>query len=128
MIDRSPPPTTTQATLSWAREALVLVLAFTAGAGAYFAAVQTPTLRLQDIAGALAAGATATFVVTNTSVAIGDVVVLSVRSGPTAATSVFSVSAVAAGSFSVKAWNLSAATADTGAPILNFAVIKAVGA
>lgn len=76
----------------------------------------------------LAAGAEAIFTVTNSAVAIGDVVVLSVRSGPTANTSVFSVSAVAAGSFAIKASNLHAATADTGAPIINFAVIKAVGA
>lgn len=76
----------------------------------------------------LAAGAEAVATVTATSVAIGDVVVLSVQSGPTANTSVFSVSTVAAGSFAIKAHNLHATTADTGAPILNFAVIKAATA
>lgn len=76
----------------------------------------------------LAAAAEATFTVTNSSVAIGDVVVLSARSGQTAATSVPIVSAVAAGSFDITLTNLSAATADTGAMIINFAVIKAVSA
>ena len=73
----------------------------------------------------LAAGAKATFVVTNSSVGIRDLVMISVVSGPTADTSVFDVSATAAGSFSIKASNVSAATADTGAPIINFAVIRA---
>lgn len=76
----------------------------------------------------LAAGAEAIFTVTNSAVAIGDVVAISVRSGPTANTSIFSVSAVAAGSFNIKITNRHASTADTGAPIINFAVIKAVGA
>lgn len=74
----------------------------------------------------LAAGAEATFTVNNNTVGLMDVPVLAVRSGPTASTSVFSVSAVAAGSFNIRARNLSANTADTGAPIINFVVIKAV--
>lgn len=76
----------------------------------------------------LAAGAEAVFVVTNSSVAVGDVVVISARSGQTAGTSVPIVSAVAAGSFDITLTNLNAATADTGAMIINFAVIKAVSA
>jgi hypothetical protein len=76
----------------------------------------------------LAAGAEATFTVTNTSVAVGDVVVISARSGQTAGTSVPIVSAVAAGSFDITLTNLHASTADTGAMIINFAVIKAVAA
>lgn len=76
----------------------------------------------------LAAGAEATFVVTNTKVAVGDVVILSPRSGQTANTSVAFVSAVAAGSFSITLSNLNGSTADTGAMIINFAVIKAVSA
>jgi hypothetical protein len=55
----------------------------------------------------LAAGDEATFTVTNTAVAVGDVVVVS---------------------FNIRLTNLSADTADTGASIINFAVIKAVGA
>jgi ABC-type uncharacterized transport system YnjBCD ATPase subunit len=76
----------------------------------------------------LAAGDEATFTVTNTAVAVGDVVVVSLRSGATANTSIPVVSAVAAGSFNIRLTNLSADTADTGASIINFAVIKAVGA
>jgi hypothetical protein len=38
------------------------------------------------------------------------------------------VSAVAAGSFDIRLTNLHASTADTGASIINFAVIKAVSA
>jgi hypothetical protein len=73
----------------------------------------------------LAANASASFVVTNSQVAIRDVVTLSVVSGPTADTSVFSVSATAAGSFTIRIANVSTTTADTGAPIINFIVTKA---
>lgn len=76
----------------------------------------------------LAAAAEATFVVTNDKVAIGDVIAISARSGQTAGTSFPYVSAVAAGSFSITLSNLHAATADTGAMVINFAVIKAVSA
>jgi|TARA_R110000744_G_scaffold227160_1_gene345400 hypothetical protein len=76
----------------------------------------------------LAAGAEATFTVTNSSVAIGDVIVLSARSGQTAATSIPAVTTVAAGSFDITLTNLNASTADTGPMIINFAVIKAVSA
>src|SRR3972149_2773737 len=76
----------------------------------------------------LAAGVEATFTVTNSAVAIGDTVVLSARSGQTAATSVPIVTAVASGSFYITLTNLHASTADTGAMIINFAVIKAVSA
>ena len=74
----------------------------------------------------LAAEATATFVVTNSKVDIGDVVVIAVRSGPTSGATSFRVTAVAAGSFSISATNnnVAAGTADTGAPVINFAVIK----
>ena len=76
----------------------------------------------------LAAGAEATFTVTNSAVAVGDVVVVSLRSGATAGTSVPLVTAVAAGSFDLTLTNLHASTADTGASIINFAVIKSVSA
>jgi hypothetical protein len=76
----------------------------------------------------LAAGAEATFTVTNSTVAIGDVVVVCARSGQTAGTSVPIVTAVAAGSFNITLTNLHASTADTGAMIINFVVIKAVSA
>lgn len=76
----------------------------------------------------LAAGAEATFTVTNSTVAIGDVVVICARSGQTAATSIPVVTAVAAGSFDITLTNLHATLADTGAMVINFCVIKAVSA
>lgn len=78
----------------------------------------------------LAAEASAVFVVTNNMVEIGDVVVLSVRSGQVALNTQLSVTAVANGSFSITVVNNNAAagTAETGAIVINFAVIKAVTA
>ena len=76
----------------------------------------------------LAAGAEATFTVTNSAVEVGDVVVVALRSGATAGTSIPVVTAVAAGSFDITLTNLHASTADTGASIINFVVIKAVSA
>ncbi len=78
----------------------------------------------------LAAEASAVFVVTNSEVAIGDVVVVSMRSGSVALNTEVVVSAVAAGSFSLTVinGNVAAGTAETGAIIINFAVIKAVSA
>jgi hypothetical protein len=76
----------------------------------------------------LAAAAEASFTVTNAYVAVGDCVVVTARSGQTAGTSVPFVTTVAAGSFVITLSNLHASTADTGAMIINFAVIKAVAA
>lgn len=72
----------------------------------------------------LAAAAEATFTVTNSRVAINDVVVICSRSGQTAGTSIAAVTAVAAGSFDITLSNHHASTADTGAMIINFVVIK----
>lgn len=78
----------------------------------------------------LAAEATAEFTVTNSAVAIGDVVVVSQQSGAVAAGTIVFVSTVAAGSFKIKVHNgnVAAGTAETGAILINFAVIKAVSA
>ena len=81
----------------------------------------------------LAAGASAEFTVTNSSVAVGDVVVVSQRSGSSnvagvAGTTHVHVVTVAAGSFIVSVDNKSSTTAETGAIIINFAMIKAVAA
>lgn len=76
----------------------------------------------------LAAGAEATFTVTNSTCAVGDVPVVAARSGQTAATSIPYVSAVAAGSFDITLSNLNGSTADTGAMIINFVIVKAVSA
>lgn len=76
----------------------------------------------------LAAEASAVFVVTNSKVEIGDVVVACIRSGAVALNTDVIVSAVAAGSFSLTVvnGNVAAGTAETGAIVINFAVIKAV--
>lgn len=78
----------------------------------------------------LAAEASAAFVVTNSAVAIGDVVVVSQRSGSNGGNTDVTVYAVANGSFTIRVSNNNAAagTAETGAIIINFAVIKAVSA
>lgn len=78
----------------------------------------------------LAAEGTADFIVTNSSVAIGDVVVLSQRSGSNGGGTLVNVAAVAAGSFTIRVHNgnLAAGGAETGAIVINFAVIKAVSA
>jgi len=74
----------------------------------------------------LAAEVAAAFTVNNAAVAIGDVVVLAQRSGAVGLATVVGVSAVANGSFAINVMNQSAAggAAETGAIILNFAVIK----
>lgn len=81
----------------------------------------------------LAAGASAEFTVTNSTVAIGDVISLSQQSGSSnvagvAGTTAVYVVTVAAGSFIISVQNSSSTTAETGAIIINFAVIKAVSA
>lgn len=75
-------------------------------------------------AASLAGSTSASFTVNNSFVAATDVIALSVVSGPTANTSVFSVAAVGAGTFVIRAANLNTVTADTGAPVINFVVIK----
>lgn len=72
----------------------------------------------------LAAGAAATFTVTNSQVGINDVIVLSKRSGFTNVLTVLNVSAVANGSFDITVVNGHASTAETGTGIVNFVVIK----
>lgn len=74
----------------------------------------------------LAAGAEATFTVTNTYVTAKTVPVIAAASGQTANTSVPHVTAVAEGSFDITLTNLNASTADTGAMVINFALIDVV--
>lgn len=75
----------------------------------------------------LAAEAAAAFVVTCPGVAVGDVVVVSQRSGAVGAMTTVEVVAVAAGSFTISVMNnnVAAGTAETGAIIINYAVIQA---
>jgi len=74
----------------------------------------------------LAAEAAAAFVVTNSCVQIGDVVLVAQRSGAVGVMTDVVVVAVANGSFTLSVMNNNASggTAETGAIILNFAVIK----
>jgi hypothetical protein len=74
----------------------------------------------------LAAEAAATFTVTNSAVAAGDVVVASIASGSNGGNTSVTVKAVASGSFDllVSNNNASAGTAETGAIVINFVVIK----
>lgn len=78
----------------------------------------------------LAAEAAASFVVTNSTVAIGDVVLVCQQSGAVGVLTQVEVIAVAAGSFTIAVMNNNpaAGTAETGAIIINFVVIKAVAA
>lgn len=72
----------------------------------------------------LAAAAQATFTVTNSTVAINDVVLLSIRSGQTNKETRATVTAVTAGTFDITVMNQHAATAETGSIVINFSVIK----
>lgn len=78
----------------------------------------------------LAAEAAAKFTVTNSTVAIGDVVLVAQQSGAVGVMTDVVVVAVAAGSFdlSVMNGNAAAGTAETGAILVNFIVVKAVSA
>ena len=74
---------------------------------------------------ALAAAAEAEFAVTNSFVAVGDVVLVCVGSGPSDNEHVFAfVSSVTLGAFTIVLSNLAAANQGDGAMTINFAVIK----
>ena len=92
--------------------------------------LNTPTGTITTNNASLAAEAAAEFTVTNSTVAIGDVIILSQQSGSNGGNTDVLVSAVANGSFNIKVANNNAAagTAETGAILINFAVIKAVSA
>lgn len=74
----------------------------------------------------LAAEGTAKFTVTNGCVGVGDVVVVSQRSGSNGGGTIVHVTTVAAGSFQIAVYNgnVAAGTAETGAIIINFIVLK----
>jgi len=74
----------------------------------------------------LAAGAEATFKVTNSTVAATDVVVVSLQDKSATALSIPFVTDVADGSFDITMTNLDASTADTSASVINFCVVKGV--
>lgn len=74
----------------------------------------------------LAAEAAAAFVVTNSKVAATDVVVASIQSGANGGNTEVTVSAVAAGSFTLQVANnnVAAGTAETGAIVINFVILR----
>lgn len=76
----------------------------------------------------LAAEASANFTVNNALVEIGDVPVLAIQSGSNGGNTAVTVVTVANGSFVIKVSNNNAAagTAETGAIIINFVVLKGV--
>ena len=78
----------------------------------------------------LAAEGTAKFTVNNASVAIGDTVIVCQQSGSNSGGTIVAVTTVAAGSFEIAVHNgnVAAGTAETGAILINFAIIKAVSA
>jgi hypothetical protein len=74
----------------------------------------------------LAAEAAAEFTVTNSKVEAGDVPMVAIATGSNGGNTDLIVSAVAAGSFNIKVANNNAAagTAETGAIVINFVVLK----
>ena len=88
--------------------------------------LNTPTGVITMDDASLAAAAEATFVVTNSSVAATDTVVVGIASGDTAGQHIVGVTAVASGSFTLTVTNITASTATTAAIVINYAVIKGV--
>lgn len=78
-------------------------------------------------AAALAGGAKVSFVVTDSAVAATDTILVAIGSGGTANAYRADVTAVAAGSFTVTVENITAGSLSE-APVINFAVLKAVAA
>lgn len=76
----------------------------------------------------LAAEGSADFTVTDASVALGDAIDVSQRSGSNGGGTIVSVAGVTAGTFIIRVHNgnVAAGTAETGAIIINFVVLKAV--
>jgi len=74
----------------------------------------------------LAAEGSAEFIVTNSKVKINDVVALSIQSGAIGVGTLAVVSTVTDGSFTIRVHNgnVAAGTAETGAIIINFVVLK----
>lgn len=110
-------------------------LGYTTGAGSSVtqATNRTTAVTIHALTGAittnnasLAAEAAAAFTVNNRYVSVGDVVCVSQRSGSDGGNTDVFVSAVAAGSFQLKVANNNAAagTAETGAIVINFAVLR----
>lgn len=105
-----------------------------AGAAVTQATSRTTGVTINNVCGRITlfsttttAGTFASFTVTNSAVASTDVVIVNIGSGATADRYGVLVTAVSAGSFRVQIHNI-AAVGVAEAPVLNFAVIKAVSA
>lgn len=92
--------------------------------------IDTPTGKITTDTTSLAAEGTAKFTVTCAAVAIGDTVVVSQQSGSNSGGTIVHVTTVANGSFQIAVHNgnVAAGTAETGAIIINYAIIKGVAA
>lgn len=110
-------------------------IGYSTGAGSTVAQAtnRTTTVTLNRVCGqittqatSLAAQTSVSFTLVNSAIAIGDVVVANIQSGSTGNKTIVSVNSVAAGSCLITLFNTDAAVADTGAALINFAVIKAV--
>jgi hypothetical protein len=90
--------------------------------------INAPCGQITTNTASLAAETTAKFTVTNNKVAATDVVVVSQQSGSNSGGTDVFITATAAGSFevAVQNGNVAAGTAETGAIVINFVIIKAV--
>lgn len=86
--------------------------------------INKPTGQITTNNTSLAAGATAKFTVNNSAVGANDNVVVTINSGTTTDQTDVKVQNVAAGGFNIVVANRHAATAETGAIIINFALVK----
>lgn len=75
-----------------------------------------------------AAAGTAKFTVSNSVVTVKDVVLVSIASGTTTDATDVKVQRVAAGAFDIVVVNRHASTAETGAIVVNYEVIRGVSA
>jgi hypothetical protein len=86
--------------------------------------INKPTGQITTNNTSLAALAAASFTVTNSAVGANDVVVAAIKSGAVNKKTQVEITAIAAGSFELTVYNADAATAETGAIVVQFAVIK----
>jgi hypothetical protein len=89
--------------------------------------LNTPTGQITMNAAALAAGAKASFAVTNSNILAADTVLVSVASGGTANAYRAAVTAVANGVFTITVENITAGSLSE-APVINFTIIKGASA
>jgi hypothetical protein len=110
-------------------------IGYTTGAGRYVTQItnRATGVTINSLTGqittdstSLAAEASAEFIVTNSKVKLNDVVALSIQSGAIGVGTMATVSTVTNGSFTIRVHNgnVAAGTAETGALIINFVVLK----